>query len=179
MKQGTQDRNSTHKVPLGRIASAVVALGGLSGLVLADGTSGAATSVVVSTTKNAKLGTILVSGKTVYTLKASKTACSTQCRKIWPALMLPKGVTKAMAGTGVSASKLGTIKRSGGALQVTYSGKPLYFFVGDTGAGQVHGNITDSWGKWSDVVTAKSAQASSGSGSGSGGSTAGTGGVSF
>ena len=92
MKQGTQDRSSTHKIPLGRMAGAVVALGGLSGLVLAEGTAGAATSVVVSTTKNPNLGTILVSGKTVYTLKASKTACSTQCLKIWPALMLPKGV---------------------------------------------------------------------------------------
>jgi len=90
-------------------------------------------------------------------------------------------VTKATAGTGVSASKLGTVKRSGGALQVTYSGKPLYWFSGDTGAGQVHGNVTDTWGKWSDVVTAKSASSSSGSGStsGSGGSTAGSGGVSF
>ncbi len=179
MKQVAQGRCSTHNIPIGRMAGAVVALGGLSGLVLAEGTAGAATSVVVSTTKNPNVGTILVSGKTVYTLKASKTPCSTQCLKIWPALMLPKGVTKATAGTGVSASKLGTVKR-GGALQVTYSGKPLYFFVGDTGAGQVHGNLTDTWGKWSDVVTAKSATGSgSNSGSGSGGSTAGTGGVSF
>jgi predicted lipoprotein with Yx(FWY)xxD motif len=161
------------------MAGAVVALGGLSGLVLADATAGAATSVVVSTTKNATLGTILVSGKTVYTLKASKTPCTTECLKIWPALMLPKGVTKATAGAGVSASKLGTVKRSGGALQVTYSGKPLYWFAGDTGAGQVHGDLTDTWGKWSVVVTAKTASSSSGSGSSSGGSTAGSGGVSF
>jgi predicted lipoprotein with Yx(FWY)xxD motif len=179
MQQVEQDRASTPKVSLGRMASALVALGGLSGLVVADGAAGAATSVVVSTTKNAKLGTILVSGKTVYTLKASKTPCSTQCLKIWPALMLPKGVTKATAGTGVSAPKLGTVKRSGGGLQVTYSGKPLYFFIGDTAAGQVHGNITDTWGKWSDVVTVKSALPSSSSSSGSSGSTAGTGGVSF
>src|ERR1700733_16038582 len=143
MNHGAQDLSSTRKIPLGRLAGAIVALGGLSGLVVAEGTAGAATSVVVSTTKTPSQGTILVSGKTVYTVKASKTACSTQCLKIWPALMLPKGVTKATAGTGVSASKLGTIKRSGGALQVTYSGKPLYYFVGDTAAGQVNGNITD------------------------------------
>ncbi len=128
MKHATQNRSSTRKVPLGRMVGAAVALGGLSGLVLADSTAGAASSVVVSTTKNSNFGTILVSGKTVYTLKASKTACSTSCLKIWPALMLPKGVTKATAGTGVSASKLGTVKRSGGALQVTYAGKPLYWF---------------------------------------------------
>lgn len=175
MKHATQNRSSTRKVPLGRMVGAAVALGGLSGLVLADSTAGAASSVVVSTTKNSNFGTILVSGKTVYTLKASKTACSTSCLKIWPTLMLPKGVTKATAGTGVSASKLGTVKRSGGALQVTYAGKPLYRFSGDTGAGQVNGNITDTWGKWSVVETAKSASSSSGSGS----STAGSGGVSF
>ena len=183
MEHGTLDRSSTRKVPLGRMVGAAVALSALSGSLLADASAGAATSVVVSTTKNATFGTILVSGKTVYTLKASKTPCSSQCLKIWPALMLPRGVTKATAGTGVSASKLGTVKRSGGALQVTYSGKPLYWFSGDTGAGQVHGNVTDTWGKWSDVVTAKSASSNSGSGStsgsGSGGSTAGSGGVSF
>lgn len=177
MKHAPQNRCSTGKVPLGRMVTAAMALGGLSGLVLADGTAGAASSVVVSTTKNTNFGTILVSGKALYTLKASKTACSTSCLKIWPALMLPKGVTKATAGTGVSASKLGTVKR-GGALQVTYAGKPLYRFVEDTSASQVNGNITDTWGKWSVVVT-KPASSSSSSGSGSGGSTAGSGGVSF
>ena len=179
MKQATQDRSSTRKVPVGRLVSAAVALGGLSGLVLAGIPAGAASSVVVSTTKNTNFGTILVSGKALYTLKASKTACSTSCLKIWPALMLPKGVTKATAGTGVSASKLGTVKRSGGALQVTYAGKPLYKFSEDTSASQVNGNITDTWGKWSVVVATKPASSSSSSSSGSGGSTAGSGGVSF
>jgi predicted lipoprotein with Yx(FWY)xxD motif len=178
MKHATQDRSSTRRLQLGRMVGAAVALGGLSGLILAD-SAGAASSVVVSTTKNAKFGTILVSGKALYTLKASKTACSTSCLKIWPALMLPKGVTKATAGTGVNASKLGTVKR-GGALQVTYGGKALYQFVEDASASQVNGNITDTWGKWSVVVTKPaSSSSSSGSGSGSGGSTAGSGGVSF
>ncbi len=185
MKQITQERSSTQKVSLGRIAGAAVALGGLSGLVLAEGVAGAAANVVVSTTKNAKLGTILVSGKTVYTLQASKTPCSTACLKIWPALKLPQGVTKATAGKGVSASKLGSVKLSNGTRQVTYGGKRLYWFSGDSGAGQVHGNVTDLWGKWSTVVTVKPATSSSGSGSnsssnsGSGGSTAGSGGASF
>jgi predicted lipoprotein with Yx(FWY)xxD motif len=175
MRHDAPYRNTSQRAPFGRWAGALLALGGLSGLLLAGGAAGAASGVVVSSTSTPAHGTILVSGKTVYTLKASKTPCTAQCLKIWPALMLPKGVTKATAGTGVSASKLGTVKRSGGALQVTYSGKPLYFFIGDAVAGQVNGNITDAWGKWSDVATGKSASASSGSG----GSTAGTGGVSF
>ena len=77
------------------------------------------------------------------------------CHKIWPAVLLPKGVTKATAGTGVSASKLGTVKGAGGALQVTYSGKALYWFSEDKAAGQVNGNVNDTWGTWSDVVTVK------------------------
>ena len=44
---------------------------------------------------------------------------------------------------------------------MTYAGKPLYWFSGDTAAGQVHGNVTDTWGKWSAVVTAKPARSSS------------------
>ena len=182
MNQPTHHPDSSRRIRLGRMAGAAAAVGGLSAGLLA-GTAGAASSVVVSTTKNPTLGTILVSGKTVYTLKASKTACKTACLKIWPELLLPKGVTKAKAGSGVNAAKLGTIKRSNGALQVTYGGKPLYWFIGDTGHGQVHGVLTDAWGKWSAVVTVKPSSSSSsgtgGSTAGTGGSSAGTGGVGF
>jgi predicted lipoprotein with Yx(FWY)xxD motif len=135
------------------------------------------------------VGTYLVSGKTVYTLQPSSTPCTAQCLTAWPPVTLPAGVTKVKAGPGVNAAKLGTKKTTSGALQVTYGGKPLYFFVGDKGAGQVNGNVTDTFGKWSDVVTAKtkssgssssgSSSSSSGASSGSSGSTAGSGGVSF
>jgi predicted lipoprotein with Yx(FWY)xxD motif len=156
-----------------------VAVGGLSASAVAVGTAGAATTTVISTTKNAKLGTILVSGKTVYTLKASKTSCGTRCLKIWPEVLLAKGVKKAKAGTGVNAAKLGTIKRANGALQVTYNGKPLYRFVGDTASGQVHGNVTDTWGKWTAVVTkapsGSGSTSTTSSGSGSGAATGGAG----
>jgi predicted lipoprotein with Yx(FWY)xxD motif len=175
MKQTKLHGTSARRVPVGLMAGAIFAVGGISALPIAAGTAGAATGVVVSTTKNAQLGTILVSGKTVYTLKASSTPCTAQCLKVWPALLLPNGTTKATAGNGVNASKLGSVAVAGGRRQVTYGGKALYYFVGDTAAGQVHGNITDKWGKWASVVTKKSASGSSGGG----GSSAGTGGVSF
>jgi predicted lipoprotein with Yx(FWY)xxD motif len=148
-----------------RIATATFVAAGLSASVLTAGIAGASTGagVVISTTKNAKLGTVLVSGNALYTLKASKTACTAQCLKVWPAVLLPKGATSATAGKGVSEAKLGTVKRSGGKLQVTYAGKPLYWFSGDSAAGQVNGNMTDKWGKWSSVTTAKSGQTGSGS----------------
>jgi predicted lipoprotein with Yx(FWY)xxD motif len=182
MKQTRQHRESTRRVPVGLMAGAIVAVGALSASTLAATTAGAATGVTVSTATNAKVGTVLVSGKTVYTLKASKTPCTAACLTVWPELVLPKGVTKATAGTGVNASKLGTVKRSGGVLQVTYSGKPLYYFSGDSAAGQVNGNVTDTWGKWAAVVTAKPTGGSSSGGTTSttsGGSSAGSGGASF
>jgi predicted lipoprotein with Yx(FWY)xxD motif len=137
-----------------------VASAGLIALAVAPLAAGAAsrhaTKVpVISTARNASLGTILVSGTTVYTLHPSGTACGATCLKYWPAVVLPKGAKKAVAGSGVSAAKLGTVKRAAGVLQVTYAGKALYWFYKDKSPGQVNGNITDTWGKWSVVVTAK------------------------
>ena len=180
MEQVKQERETTHRIRTGCVAVAALSVAGLSATVVTVSTAGAATSreaksVTVKTAKVAKFGTVLVSGKTVYTLKSNGTACTAACLKVWPALVLPAGVTKATAGSGVSASKLGTVTRAGGVLQVTYSGKPLYTFVGDTAAGQVHGNVTDTWGKWSAVVTAKPAKSGSGSSKGSGSSGGGVG----
>jgi hypothetical protein len=70
------------------------------------------------------------------------------------------------------------MKRSNGVVQVTYVGKALYWFIKDKAAGQVNGNVRDTWGIWTDVVTVMPANSSSGSESTSGGNT-GTGGVAF
>jgi predicted lipoprotein with Yx(FWY)xxD motif len=111
--------------------------------------------LTISTLKTTKYGTILVSGKTVYVLKPSTVACAAACIKIWPQVLLPVGVTHATAGKGVTATKLGVIKRANGRLQVTYASRPLYWYVGDKLAGQVRGNLTDIWGKWTVYVTVK------------------------
>ena len=49
------------------------------------------------------------------------------CSKAWPPL-LTKG--KPRAGKGAKPSLLGTVKRTGGGLQVTYKGHPLYTNAG-------------------------------------------------
>lgn len=142
----------------GRVAASLLVAGGLAAVLGVTGASGAvhshAKSIIVTTAKSTRYGTILASTDTVYTLKPNATACTAACHKIWIQVLLPKGVTKATAGHGVSAAKLGTVKVAGGALQVTYGGKPLYWFFQDK-AGQVKGNVTDTWGKWTDVVLAK------------------------
>jgi predicted lipoprotein with Yx(FWY)xxD motif len=175
MEQTDQRGESAWHVSVRRAMAVVVAVGGLAASAVATSTAEAATNPLISTAKNAQLGTILVSGNTLYTLKSSRTACGARCISTWPEVLLPKGVRKATAGPGVNAAKLGTIARSGGVLQVTYSGKPIYWFAQDTAPGQVNGITTDTWGKWSVVVTKKPA----GSSSGSGNSSAGTGGASF
>lgn len=115
--------------------------------VAAASTRHSSSSLVVAVTKNAKYGSILTEdGYTLYryTLdKANKSNCTGSCSTYWPALTLPKGVTKPV-GQGVSG--LGTIVRSKGVLQVTYEGIPLYRYVGDTSAGTVNGEGADqSW----------------------------------
>ena len=138
------------------VAVAVV-LSALAAVVVAPTIAFAATTpttaTVISTAKNDKLGTILVSGNTVYTVK-TKAACTAQCAKTWTAVVLPSGVTDATAGSGVDTSKLGTKETSDGSLQVTYGGKPLYWSTKDKAPGQVHGAVSDKWGKWAAVVTA-------------------------
>jgi predicted lipoprotein with Yx(FWY)xxD motif len=161
------------------LAAAVIFAPALGAGAVGATTDHAAKGVVIATAKNSTLGTILVSGTTVYTLKPSSTACTAKCLKTWPEVVLPAGVAKATAGSGVSESKLGVVTRSGGVRQVTYAGKALYWFSGDKAAGQVKGNVTDTWGTWSTVVTVKPA-ASSGSGTSVTTTTnPGTGGIAF
>jgi predicted lipoprotein with Yx(FWY)xxD motif len=160
----TQTRRTARpriRISLRSSATALV-VGVLSSSIVLIGTSGAASgskpkSLVISTATNRTLGTFLVSHTTLYTLNTAAAACGTKCLKVWPEVLLPKGVTKATAGPGVNAALLGTMKRSHGKLQVTYFGKPLYWFFLDKRPGQVKGNITDKWGIWKAVVTAQPA----------------------
>jgi predicted lipoprotein with Yx(FWY)xxD motif len=152
-------RGSTRPIRRSKAAS-LIAAGAAGALLFAIGPVAASTShatkgVTISTTSTKKLGTYLVSGLTLYQL--NKTDCtSAKCLKAWPPLLLPKGVTKATAGPGVNAAKLGTLRTATGALQVTYGGKALFWFIKDTAPGQVTGNnVKDQWGLWTIYTTVK------------------------
>lgn len=104
-----------------------------------------ASAASVKAAHTAKFGTVLVagSGKTLYryTLDSKGVDRCTRnatCAKYWPQLLVKAGA-KPVAGAGVEASLLGTIAAARGMRQVTYAGYPLYFFAGDTKAGQVNG----------------------------------------
>ena len=151
------------RVQLARVvaamAAAALALAGFSDIVLTAVPASASSTVVVTSTKTPK-GTVLESaGATLYILEGNK-PCNAQCLKIWPTLDLAKGQSKAKAGSGVKHAKLSFVKH-GNVRQVTYNGKALYKFVGDHGAGQVNGDITDTWGTWAAVVVGKAKSASS------------------
>jgi predicted lipoprotein with Yx(FWY)xxD motif len=98
----------------------------------------------VSVANNAQLGNVLVDsrGMTLYTFKSDapggKSTCTGQCAVNWPPLLVAPGAQPS-AGTGVTASKLGTITRPDGATQVTYNNMPLYFFFKDKAPGDVNG----------------------------------------
>jgi predicted lipoprotein with Yx(FWY)xxD motif len=114
--------------------------------------SGAAGSAALSTTT---IGGVSVltnsSGRTLYWFApdtSSRSACYGECASYWP----PVTGTPA-AGTGVTLSKVGTIRRTDGSLQVTYAGHPLYTYIGDSGPGQANGNnINLNGGLWHEVT---------------------------
>ncbi len=118
--------------------------------VAPGGGGGATTASLVSTTMNAKLGTILVNNKgfALYTL-SDNAPCDTACSAVWPPLLVTGSATPNFGGV----SGLATVMVSGGE-QVTYNGMRLYTFVEDKTAGQASGQgLTDTWGTWSAVIT--------------------------
>ena len=73
------------------------------------------------------------------------TVCYGDCAEAWPPVYT-KG--EPQAGKGVRASLLGTVKRRDGRLQVTYAGKPLYFYANE-GPGEVRcHNVNLNGGLW-------------------------------
>jgi len=77
--------------------------------------------------------------------RRNKSNCNGECARAWPPVFT-KG--RPRAGRGVKTSLLGTIRRRGGRLQVTYDGKPLYYYVNE-GPGEVKcHNVNLNGGLW-------------------------------
>ena len=87
-------------------------------------------------------------GKTLYTFtpdtKANESTCTGECADNWPPFVLDDD-EKAEAGDGVTGT-IATFDRPDGAKQVSYNGKPLYYFKGDAKAGDLNGQGLG--GKW-------------------------------
>src|SRR6266571_8423168 len=106
-------------------------------LVLAAPSMGERASTVGAHTSS--YGTILFDGRgfVLYAFThdpRGRSTCSGACAKAWPPYLARRAPS---AGPGAKASLLGTVRRADGTIQAAYAGRPLYYYVGDTKAGQI------------------------------------------
>lgn len=110
--------------------------------------AGAAVAAVAVKVSDSSLGPILTDGegRTLYAFlndKNGSSTCTGTCVATWPALV---STGPAGAGGGIQAALLSQTARAEGTSQATYNKWPLYYYVGDTAAGDVDGQGLD--GVW-------------------------------
>jgi predicted lipoprotein with Yx(FWY)xxD motif len=123
-----KDRLRTMRLRLLAMAVIVAAMAGV--VASAQAAPGAAARLSVRSTEygEALFGP---SGKVVYVFSAdrgSTSRCYGLCATAWPPLLTSAAP---LAGPGVEAKLLGTMKRKNGRLQVTYNRHPLYYYEAD------------------------------------------------
>jgi predicted lipoprotein with Yx(FWY)xxD motif len=101
--------------------------------------------------KDSEFGRVLydANGQVVYVFeidRRNRSNCtSADCVKAWPPVLTEE---KPTAGAGLDEGLLGTIRREDGKLQVTYGGRPLYFYEHE-GPGEVRcHNVNLHGGLW-------------------------------
>lgn len=131
----------------------------LAGLVLAAGLALVACSTAatpapaaaggsgpsIATATSATLGVYLTgaNGMTLYIFMKDgpgQSNCAGTCATNWPPLTVPAGGS-AQAAAGVTGT-FATLSRADGTTQVTHNGMPLYYFLGDSKAGDTNGQGT-------------------------------------
>jgi predicted lipoprotein with Yx(FWY)xxD motif len=100
-------------------------------------------NLLLGTDATTTAGTYLIgsNGMTLYTYANDAedvSNCTGQCAENWPPYLVPDASVLDRTEMGVTET-VGTITRADGGLQVTYGGKPLYFYKGDTMSGDVNG----------------------------------------
>lgn len=98
-------------------------------------------AVTVKVGQSAALGKFLTDeqGFTLYVFMndpKNASTCEAECAQRWPPFLT---AGRPIAGPGVNAALLGTIRRKDGTMQVTYNGHPLYYFSGDAKPGDTNG----------------------------------------
>jgi predicted lipoprotein with Yx(FWY)xxD motif len=142
--------------PIRRAAAGAILTIALLALVVAA-SQAQSSKRVADKAENATLGkTVLTTtkGRTLYSLSVEKHGrfvCTGPCLSTWHPLTVPAGVRP----TG--PVKLGTIERPEGGTQVTYRGRPLYRFGGDTKKGQANGEGVKDVGTWHAAAIPQSA----------------------
>lgn len=113
---------------------------------------GAAGSQATLTVRSSQYGSILFDGRgrALYAFtrdrRAGTSRCYGACAKKWPVYFAG---SRLLAGKGVKKSLIGTTKRRDGRRQITYNGRPLYYYSGDKSPGQVLcQNVPEFGGTW-------------------------------
>jgi predicted lipoprotein with Yx(FWY)xxD motif len=104
------------------------------------------------TVRDTRYGPILFDGRglALYAFtrdrRGGPSTCYGACAAAWP-VYHARG--RLQAGSGVRRGLIGTVRRRDGRPQVTYSGRPLYYYVGDRSPGQVTcQNVSEFGGLW-------------------------------
>ncbi len=122
-------------------------------------TAYAVTGPILNSSRNAALGsTVLVNvkGLTLYHLTSEHSGtiqCSGICATFWIPVLVT-GKSKPALGKGVVASKVGTIKRPDGKVQLSYNKYALYRYYLDKKPGQIGGEgFATGTGTWEAIST--------------------------
>jgi predicted lipoprotein with Yx(FWY)xxD motif len=114
--------------------------------------AGQKASSATLTIRSTRFGRILFDGRgrALYAFtrdrRGGRSQCYGACAAAWP-VYFAKG--KPVAGKGVRQSLVGMTRRRDGRLQITYDGRPLYYYVGDKQGGQVScQNVDEFGGTW-------------------------------
>lgn len=107
-----------------------------------DGTD-VSQNLILGLTASSTLGDYLsaYNGMTVYTYAKDApgtSTCAGRCASNWPPYTVPSKDAVHVPAT-FEASAVSTITRADGALQVTYKGMPLYFYIKDARPGDAVG----------------------------------------
>lgn len=142
MHSNFADRWSAPDRRIAGFALALLFMATLAALaVFGQGQVAKAVGTEVKVTTNSQFGDILTdaSGRTLYLFKVDRrlqSNCSGACLDNWPPLLTDE---PPVAGEGVNGDRLSTITVSGGSMQVTYNGWPLYYWRNDAVEGDTDG----------------------------------------
>lgn len=100
-------------------------------------------TITIQMSNNEELGEILVgpNGMTLYTFDRdtpNQSVCTGDCATAWPPVTVASGTAPVAAGGATGT--MGVITRADGTWQVTYNGRPLYYYAQDTRVGDTTGN---------------------------------------
>ncbi len=87
-------------------------------------------------------------GQAIYIFERDpegESVCYGECAEAWPPVLTE---AEPRAAEGIRTSLLGTVRRRGGKLQVTYGGKPLYFYAHEDRGQVLCHNVHLNGGLW-------------------------------